>query len=211
MLKSNDFSQPSGFCSRFSPWLHIIVLTVFPSSLRHISLSLQLKSNITFTRSLKFKKATDDYLESHVLQEETRSVVLISFIATASADPQSNLWWRTKMFICNTHPSHNTHWKRTGSIRWFKKLRLGYGFKQGSYGACGMSCLLRCHPQAIVQGSKAGFWDTHQALGIADWGLSTSQRQQDGLEGSTRVILKKCTSKIVQRTQIFYIYIELFW
>ncbi len=37
-------------------------------------------------------KSTNVYLESHVLQEETCSVVLFTLIATASTDPESNLW-----------------------------------------------------------------------------------------------------------------------
>lgn len=51
-----------------------------------------------------------------------------------------------------------------------------------SYSACGMSGLLRSNPQTVVQGSKASFRSSHQALGIADWGLSTPQREQDGLK-----------------------------
>lgn len=37
-----------------------------------------------------------------------------------------------------------------------------------SYSACGMSSLLRCNPQTIVQGSEASFRGSHQTLGIAD-------------------------------------------
>lgn len=51
-----------------------------------------------------------------------------------------------------------------------------------TYSACCMSSLLRCDPQAIVQSCEARFWDSQQALGIADRGLSTPQRQQDGLK-----------------------------
>lgn len=39
---------------------------------------------------------------------------------------------------------------------------------QCSYSACGMSGLLRCNPQTIVQGSEASFRGSHQALSIAD-------------------------------------------
>lgn len=51
-------------------------------------------STIHFTVYKKIpqvKKSTHVYLESHVLQEEASSIVLLTLVATASTDPQSNL------------------------------------------------------------------------------------------------------------------------
>lgn len=45
----------------------------------------------TYTRYHKVMKSLNVYLESHVLQEEACSIILLIFIATASTDPQSNL------------------------------------------------------------------------------------------------------------------------
>lgn len=48
-------------------------------------------NDIGLQDTIKVTKYLNVYLESHVLQEEACSIVLLIFIATASTDPQSNL------------------------------------------------------------------------------------------------------------------------
>lgn len=90
--------------------------------------------------------------------------------------------------------------------RVLKQLQLIALFMTCSYSACSMSSLLRRNPQTIVQCSKTGFRGSWQTLGIAYWGLSTPQGQQDGLEKLQMQNIKTINFKIGlwRTTFIFY-------